>query len=208
MGTDSCIVCRSLEPCDPPTPGPSLFHVKPALRQGVGAVPTLAARPAVSRETARGSFAGRKFRSVARLPVPCCRLCGSFSPEGAGPMTWWTWRHAQLVLCSVHSWICSLHVKRLCGPSSRVEGIGGAAATPLPHDQPLTRYPRDVRRPAPTLSAHAFRPKECVSCETPFVVKPYETRTGPTSGSLSGRLRGRGMPDSTDQESFTENIAP
>lgn len=35
-------------------------------------------------------------------------------------------------------------MERLCGLSSRAEKIGGAAATPVPHDQRLTRYPRDV----------------------------------------------------------------
>lgn len=53
MGTDSGIPCRSLEACDPLSPGRSLLHVKPARRQCVGAVLRLAVRLAVSRETAR-----------------------------------------------------------------------------------------------------------------------------------------------------------
>lgn len=59
-------------------------------------------------------------------------------------MTWWTRRHAELVLCSAHSWICSLHVKRPCGSFSRVVQIGGAAEAPLPHAHPLSRCLRDV----------------------------------------------------------------
>ena len=39
MGTDSRIVDRSLELCDPLSPALSLLHVKPALRQSIEAAP-------------------------------------------------------------------------------------------------------------------------------------------------------------------------
>ena len=68
MGTDSGIVCHSLEACDPLSPGQSLLHAKPALRKGVGAVPAPEARLAVSRETARAEA----------LQVVNCKPCFAF----------------------------------------------------------------------------------------------------------------------------------
>ena len=68
MGTDSGIVCRSLEACDPLSPGKSLLHVKLARRQCAGAVATPAARLAVSRETARAEA----------LQVVSCKPCFAF----------------------------------------------------------------------------------------------------------------------------------
>ena len=89
-GSDSGIVRRSLEACDPLSPGQSLLHVKPARRQCVGAVTTPAARLAVSRETARAeALQVVSCESLLRLPMPCCRLCGSISPEVDGPLTCW-----------------------------------------------------------------------------------------------------------------------
>lgn len=67
-GADSSIVCRSLEACDQLSAGQSLLHVKPARRQCVGAVPTLATRLAVSRETARAEA----------LQVVSCQPCFAF----------------------------------------------------------------------------------------------------------------------------------
>lgn len=68
MGSDSGIVCRSLEACDPLSRAQSLLHVKPARRQCVGAVTTPAARLAVSRETARAEA----------LQVVSCKPCFAF----------------------------------------------------------------------------------------------------------------------------------
>ena len=68
MGTDSGIVRRSLEACEQAAHGQRLLHVKPARRQCVGAVPALAARLAVSRETARAEA----------LQVVGCQPCFAF----------------------------------------------------------------------------------------------------------------------------------
>lgn len=59
-------------------------------------------------------------------------------------MMWWTRRRAVRALDSVRSRTSSLHVERLRGSSSRVEGTGAAAESPVPHEQRLTRCPCDV----------------------------------------------------------------
>lgn len=208
MGTDSRIVGRSLELCDPLSPALSLLHVKPALRKGVGEVPILAARPSVSREPARGgALQVVSCEALLGPPIPCCRPCGSVSPEGAGPLTWWTRRHAVHVLGSVHSRAGTLHVERLCGSSSRVKRIVGAAS-PVPHDQRLARCLREVGASSVSSERTRIPPKGvCLRRDTVRRETPREVH-GPPNGTLSGRRRGRQRPDSTDQESFTENMAP
>lgn len=159
-------------------PALSLLHVKPALREGVGAVPILAARPSVSREPARGALQVVSCEALLGPSIPCCRPCGSVSPEGAGPLTWWTRGHAVHVLGSVHSRAGTLHVERLCGSSSRVERIVGAAS-PVLHEQRLARCLREVEASSVSSERTRIPPKECVSVEILFVVKLLEKCTGP-----------------------------
>lgn len=181
MCTDSRIVGRSLELCDPLSPALSLLHVKPALREGVGAVPILAARPSVSREPARG---GLCRSSVAKpclaLPLLAVDRAAPSRQKGAGPLTWWTRRHAVHVLGSVHSRAGTLHVERLCGSSSRVERIVGAAS-PVPHDQRLARCLREVEASSVSSERTRIPPKGvCLRRDTVRRETPREVHGPPT----------------------------
>lgn len=144
MSAELRIVSPSPELCVPLPPG-----TEPASRETRttaehrGGPPALAAGPSVSRETAGGLC----WSSVALLcftfPIPCCRPWGSVSPEGLSPDVA---GEASRRTCSARCALSAPFVARgtavwIIQPSG---GTAGAVASPVPHDQRLTRCPRGV----------------------------------------------------------------